>query len=119
MDETSQSGSELQSLSPRCEPQSSSTSDTSSTTTSATDHKRKDLESLLLKKFTPSSAVSSGAEHAADSEDGLGTPTDDYEDELEACEPLDKSDESVDESSDLKALNVRAWPRLTERHLFL
>ncbi len=111
MDETSQSESELQSLSPRCEPQSSSTSDTSST--AATDHKRKDLESLLLKKFTPSSAVSSGAEHAADSEHGLGTPTDDYEDEL------DKSPESVDESSDLKALNVRAWPRLTERHLFL
>jgi hypothetical protein len=104
MDETSQSDSELQ---------TSSTSDTSSTATSATDHKRKDLESLLLKKFTPSSAVSSGAEHAADSEHGLGTPTDDYEDEL------DKSPESVDESSDLKALNVRAWPRLTERHLFL
>jgi len=104
MDETSQSDSELQ---------TSSTSDTSSTATSVTDHKRKDLESLLLKKFTPSSAVSSGAEHAADSEHGLGTPTDDYEDEL------DKSPESVDESSDLKALNVRAWPRLTERHLFL
>jgi hypothetical protein len=115
MDETSQSDSELQSLSPRCEPQSSSTSDTSST--AATDHKRKDLESLLLKKFTPSSAVSSGAEHAADSEDG--TPTDDYEDELEACEPLDKSAESADESSDLKALNVRAWPALTEPQLFL